>query len=80
MYQWCHPCPIRTYLPNNHSVAEISASFHDMNCLGAQRPNMTQCVAFEGIFGSCYVKSTVCWQHVEVDFAGNERTVYCFGE
>ena len=55
-----HPhLPIKRW-PNDYSVAEISAGFHDMDRLVAQTPSMTQRVAFERIFGSRYVKSTVC--------------------
>ena len=55
-----HPhLPIKRW-PNDYSVTEISAGFHDMDRLVAQTPSMTQRVAFERIFGSRYVKSTVC--------------------
>ncbi|KAF8629468.1 hypothetical protein AX15_003430 [Amanita polypyramis BW_CC] len=46
--------------PNDYSVSEISAGFHDMDRLVAHTSNLTQRVAFERVFGSRYVKSTVC--------------------
>jgi hypothetical protein len=55
-----HPhLPLKRW-PNDYSVAEISSGFHEMDRVVAQTPNMTQRVAFERVFGSRYVKSTVC--------------------
>ncbi|PFH47161.1 hypothetical protein AMATHDRAFT_152815 [Amanita thiersii Skay4041] len=55
-----HPHQPLKRWPNDYSVAEISAGFHEMDRLVSQTPNMTQRVAFERVFGSRYVKSTVC--------------------
>ncbi|KAK2459400.1 hypothetical protein APHAL10511_008587 [Amanita phalloides] len=74
--------------PNDYSVAEISAGFHDMDRLVAQTPNMTQRVAFERVFGSRYVKSTVCrhrgvWKRAPstmrdqfISFGNDERALW----
>ncbi|KIL63384.1 hypothetical protein M378DRAFT_179324 [Amanita muscaria Koide BX008] len=54
-----HDLPIKRW-PNDYSVAEVSAGFHDMDRLITQTPNLTQRVAFERVFCTRYVKSTVC--------------------
>ncbi|KAF8632425.1 hypothetical protein AX17_004866 [Amanita inopinata Kibby_2008] len=55
-----HPhMPLKRW-PNDYTVSEISAGFHDMDRLVVQTANMTQRAAFERVFGSRYVKSTVC--------------------
>ncbi|KAF8966027.1 hypothetical protein BDZ97DRAFT_1809218 [Flammula alnicola] len=49
--------------PNDYTVSELSAGFHAMDLLISQSPtgaSMTQRTAFERVFGSRYVKSTVC--------------------
>lgn len=56
-----HP-PLKRW-PNDYTVAEISAGFNSMDTLVAQSTNgstMTHKSAFERVFGSRYVKSTVC--------------------
>ncbi|XP_006457596.1 hypothetical protein AGABI2DRAFT_196224 [Agaricus bisporus var. bisporus H97] len=56
-----HP-PLKRW-PNDYTVAEISAGFNAMDALVAQSANgstMTHKAAFERVFGSRYVKSTVC--------------------
>uniref|UniRef100_A0A8H8CDR7 Uncharacterized protein n=1 Tax=Psilocybe cubensis TaxID=181762 RepID=A0A8H8CDR7_PSICU len=58
-----HPHPPLKRWPNDYTVSELSAGFHSMDMLIAQSPtgaNMTQRTAFERVFGSRYVKSTVC--------------------
>ncbi|KXN88330.1 hypothetical protein AN958_07475 [Leucoagaricus sp. SymC.cos] len=56
-----HP-PLKRW-PNDYTVTEISAGFNNMDALVAQSTNgstMTHKAAFERVFGSRYVKSTVC--------------------
>ena len=60
-----HP-PLKRW-PNDYTVSEISNGFHAMDVLISRSSsnsntsiNMTQRVAFERVFGSRYVKSTVC--------------------
>ena len=56
-----HP-PLKRW-PNDYTVAEISAGFSSMDALVTQSTNgstMTHRAAFERVFGSRYVKSTVC--------------------
>lgn len=58
-----HPHPPLKRWPNDYTVAELSVGFHAMDSLVSQSPNgatMTQRTAFERVFGSRYVKSTVC--------------------
>ena len=58
-----HPHPPLKRWPNDYTVSELSQGFHAMDLLVAQSPpgsNMTQKTAFERVFGSRYVKSTVC--------------------
>lgn len=58
-----HPHPPLKRWPNDYTVSELSAGFHAMDLLISQSPtgaNMTQRTAFERVFGSRYVKSTVC--------------------
>ncbi|KAF8665671.1 hypothetical protein AX16_000124 [Volvariella volvacea WC 439] len=58
-----HHTPVKRW-PNDYTVAEISAGFREMDVLSASTPSggsgMTQRTAFERVFGSRYVKSTVC--------------------
>ncbi|KAI0337333.1 hypothetical protein BDW22DRAFT_1364218 [Trametopsis cervina] len=46
--------------PNDYAVCEISVGFDKMDDLIAQTPSLTQKTAFERIFRTRYVKSTVC--------------------
>ncbi|KAF8972104.1 hypothetical protein BDZ97DRAFT_1011575 [Flammula alnicola] len=58
-----HPHPPLKRWPNDYTVSELSAGFHAMDLLISQSPtgaSMTQRTAFERVFGSRYVKSTVC--------------------
>ncbi|KAH6899477.1 hypothetical protein BKA70DRAFT_1313580 [Coprinopsis sp. MPI-PUGE-AT-0042] len=58
-----HPHPPLKRWPNDYTVYELTSGFNAMDALIAQTPagqNMTQKVAFERVFGSRYVKSTVC--------------------
>ncbi|KAF8994561.1 hypothetical protein BDQ17DRAFT_1412499 [Cyathus striatus] len=58
-----HPHPPLKRWPNDYTVSELSAGFLAMDALIAQSPSgssMTQRTAFERVFGSRYVKSTVC--------------------
>lgn len=58
-----HPHPPLKRWPNDYTVSELTAGFLAMEALIAQAPagtGMTQRTAFERIFGSRYVKSTVC--------------------
>ncbi|KAG5645370.1 hypothetical protein DXG03_006323 [Asterophora parasitica] len=60
-----HPHPPLKRWPNDYTVAELSAGFNAMELLvhppdGEGPGPMTQRTAFERVFGSRYVKSTVC--------------------
>lgn len=58
-----HPHPPLKRWPNDYTVSELSQGFHAMDLLISQSPtgaSMTQRTAFERVFGSRYVKSTVC--------------------
>jgi hypothetical protein len=58
-----HPHPPLKRWPNDYTVSEISSGFHAMDVLishSSNASNMTQRIAFERVFGSRYVKSTVC--------------------
>ena len=58
-----HPHPPLKRWPNDYTVSEISNGFHAMDVLISRslgNSNMTQRTAFERVFGSRYVKSTVC--------------------
>jgi hypothetical protein len=58
-----HPHPPLKRWPNDYTVSEISNGFHAMDALVSRssgNSNMTQRTAFERVFGSRYVKSTVC--------------------
>lgn len=58
-----HPHPPLKRWPNDYTVSELSNGFHSMDLLISQSPagaSMTQKTAFERVFGSRYVKSTVC--------------------
>ena len=68
-----HPHPPLKRWPNDYTVSEISNGFHAMDVLisrcsataattnsSSTSSNMTQRTAFERVFGSRYVKSTVC--------------------
>ncbi|KAF8812697.1 hypothetical protein BYT27DRAFT_7182414 [Phlegmacium glaucopus] len=58
-----HPHPPLKRWPNDYTVSEISNGFHAMDVLishSSSSSNMTQRIAFERVFGSRYVKSTVC--------------------
>jgi hypothetical protein len=58
-----HPHPPLKRWPNDYTVMELSNGFHAMDLLISQSPpgaSMTQRAAFERVFGSRYVKSTVC--------------------
>lgn len=58
-----HPHPPLKRWPNDYTVSEISNGFHAMDILishSSSSSNMTQRIAFERVFGSRYVKSTVC--------------------
>jgi len=58
-----HPHPPLKRWPNDYTVSELSSGFHAMDLLISQSPtgaSMTQRTAFERVFGSRYVKSTVC--------------------
>jgi len=58
-----HPHPPLKRWPNDYTVSEISTGFHTMDLLIAHTASsggMTQRQAFERVFGSRYVKSTVC--------------------
>ncbi|TFK22801.1 hypothetical protein FA15DRAFT_671129 [Coprinopsis marcescibilis] len=58
-----HPHPPLKRWPNDYTVCELTAGFTAMDILIGQAPsgsNMTQKIAFERVFGSRYVKSTVC--------------------
>ncbi|KAF4602669.1 hypothetical protein EYR40_005884 [Pleurotus pulmonarius] len=59
-----HPHPPLKRWPNDYTVSELSSGFQAMEALVHQTPNggaaMTQRMAFERVFGSRYVKSTVC--------------------
>ncbi|EPQ59802.1 hypothetical protein GLOTRDRAFT_136571 [Gloeophyllum trabeum ATCC 11539] len=46
--------------PNDYTVAEVTLGFAQMDGLMSQTPSITQRVAFERVFGTRYVKSTVC--------------------
>ncbi|GLB33136.1 hypothetical protein LshimejAT787_0100210 [Lyophyllum shimeji] len=60
-----HPHPPLKRWPNDYTVAELTAGFNAMELLIRSPPTgstapMTQRAAFERVFGSRYVKSTVC--------------------
>ena len=58
-----HPHPPLKCWPNDYTVWELSQGFHFMDLLIALSPSgtsMTQRMAFEHMFGSRYIKSTVC--------------------
>ncbi|KAF5345548.1 hypothetical protein D9758_012004 [Tetrapyrgos nigripes] len=71
-----HPHPPLKRWPNDYTVAQLSVGFHALEALcshshviavsptgettSATAPNLTQKSAFERVFGSRYVKSTVC--------------------
>ena len=58
-----HPHPPLKRWPNDYTVSELTVGFHAMETLIAQSPtgaSLTQRAAFERVFGSRYVKSTVC--------------------
>ena len=58
-----HPHPPLKRWPNDYTVSEISNGFHSMDVLtshSSSGSNITQRIAFERVFGSRYVKSTVC--------------------
>jgi len=58
-----HPHPPLKRWPNDYTVSELSTGFHAMDLLiahSASGAGMTQRQAFERVFGSRYVKSTVC--------------------
>jgi len=55
-----HPHPPLKRWPNDYTVSEIAEGFRQMDTLIAQRPSVTQRIAFERVFGCRYVKSTVC--------------------
>jgi hypothetical protein len=58
-----HPHPPLKRWPNDYTVSELTAGFHAMDTLIVQSPTgapLTQRAAFERVFGSRYVKSTVC--------------------
>ncbi|KAH0589810.1 hypothetical protein H2248_000005 [Termitomyces sp. 'cryptogamus'] len=62
-----HPHPPLKRWPNDYTVSELTSGFHMMDALvrdgggrGAGTGGMTQRAAFERVFGSRYVKSTVC--------------------
>ncbi|KAF8164719.1 hypothetical protein B0H34DRAFT_686285 [Crassisporium funariophilum] len=58
-----HPHPPLKRWPNDYTVSELSGGFHAMDLLISQSStgsSMTQRTAFERVFGSRYVKSTVC--------------------
>jgi hypothetical protein len=58
-----HPHPPLKRWPNDYTVSELTAGFQAMELLISQSPDgsaMTQRRAFERVFGSRYVKSTVC--------------------
>ncbi|KAF9457385.1 hypothetical protein BDZ94DRAFT_1227961 [Collybia nuda] len=58
-----HPHPPLKRWPNDYTVSELTAGFLAMEALITQAPAgaaITQRVAFERVFGSRYVKSTVC--------------------
>lgn len=60
-----HPHPPLKRWPNDYTVSEISNGFHAMDVLISRSSSnstssMTQRTAFERVFGSRYVKSTVC--------------------
>lgn len=58
-----HPHPPLKRWPNDYTVMELSDGFHAMDLLISQSPpgaSLTQRAAFERVFGSRYVKSTVC--------------------
>lgn len=58
-----HPHPPLKRWPNDYTVSELSGGFHAMDLLiahSASGAGMTQRQAFERVFGSRYVKSTVC--------------------
>ncbi|KAF9567670.1 hypothetical protein CPC08DRAFT_681028 [Agrocybe pediades] len=58
-----HPHPPLKRWPNDYTVSELSNGFRAMDLLISQSPtgsSMTQRTAFERVFGSRYVKSTVC--------------------
>ena len=58
-----HPHPPLKRWPNDYTVSEISNGFHAMDMLisrSSSSSSMTQHIAFERVFGSRYVKSTVC--------------------
>ena len=58
-----HPHPPLKRWPNDYTVSEISNGFHAMDVLishSSSSSNITQRIAFERVFGSRYVKSTVC--------------------
>lgn len=88
-----HPHPPLKRWPNDYTVLELSTGFHTMELLIAQSPSgatMTQRTAFERVFGSRYVKSTVCrhravWRKAsqqlkeEFEQMGNDDRA-CWGE
>jgi hypothetical protein len=58
-----HPHPPLKRWPNDYTVSELTTGFLAMDMLIAQSPAgaaLTQRAAFERVFGSRYVKSTVC--------------------
>lgn len=88
-----HPHPPLKRWPNDYTVYELSAGFAAMDSLISQSPSgasMTQRTAFERVFGSRYVKSTVCrhravWRKAPAGvreqfeaMGGDERA--CWGE
>ncbi|KZT23182.1 hypothetical protein NEOLEDRAFT_1180237 [Neolentinus lepideus HHB14362 ss-1] len=54
-----HPPAVKRW-PNDYTVAEVTLGFAQMDGLMTQTPSITQRVAFERVFGTRYVKSTVC--------------------
>ncbi|KDQ65178.1 hypothetical protein JAAARDRAFT_28816 [Jaapia argillacea MUCL 33604] len=54
-----HPPAIKRW-PNDYTVSEVTIGFAQMDGLMSQTPSITQRVAFERVFGTRYVKSTVC--------------------
>ncbi|TFK53341.1 hypothetical protein OE88DRAFT_1242030 [Heliocybe sulcata] len=54
-----HPPAVKRW-PNDYTVGEVTLGFAQMDGLMTQTPSITQRVAFERIFGTRYVKSTVC--------------------
>lgn len=88
-----HPHPPLKRWPNDYTVSELTTGFHAMEMLIAQSPAgtaLTQRAAFERVFGSRYVKSTVCrhrgvWRKAQgplreqYEAMGNDERA-CWGE